>query len=176
MSRKIELKDLPDAISAKIRVDKMRSRWYIQIGKHLFSSRHLSKVMGISYKTLNDSIKDSYKISKKSAVDAVRVRLWKKQNGVPDRVKVYRRGKKWLVLDDVLSATGSGKDAAYKALQAWEAGEITEEELFTPVKKNKKPRTAINIHRDPRTQKIRRENLRRIPGPTEIEKRLWGIA
>ena len=172
-----------DPQEAEIETYKTAGKWTIRINDDIMTVKELAEYLG--QRTYNVRFLFSRGAKKDPGLANHRIRdyLWRLKRGVPQNTKIYKRGGEWYILDDIIEATGLDRTTAYREVRNWENGLISTKELFYTKKERQeainrrmKEKTGSNIpYHDPRTQKIRQENLRKIPGPTEIEKRLWGL-
>jgi len=134
-----------------------------------------AKFLGIStsgvYSNLErcKNLEELRKFVKKALINA--------RYGLPLTKKVYVRGKDCVNFVSALQEHFPGISETYlrKKLQQWEDGKIDCDDLYKPIKRYTDAK--VDSYTQPRSEEdIRRvESIKNIPGPTEIERRLWNL-
>jgi hypothetical protein len=178
----LDIREIKNIKTAGIRVYKYRREWRIDIDGVVYAPARLANMLGISKKVMQESL-CRRKECKDAPAEWLRRRIWLKQHGQKPSAAVYKRDDEWYTTRMVSEKTGCSASVAYNRLVEWVDGKRDTKKLFAKVDEQQQKmatRTcAIRVearNTERRSRKERQMRLAAIPGPTEIEKRLWGIA
>ena len=169
-----------DIRTVKITCIHRNRRYHIKVGDKSYNQHSLGRLLGKNPRSIERAFRHMKKTGKNPA-EWVREMLWKVENNVSPTTMIYKKEHAWWTVDQLMERCNLSRSAAYERLRNWDRGYLSDEQLVESVSERHK-RIQKNkdmskcAFRDPRTREIRRKKLAAIPGPTEIEKRLWGIA
>ena len=167
-----------DIRTVKITCIHRNRRYHIKVGDKNYNQHSLARVMGRDPRSIERSFRHMKKIGK-NPVDWIREILWKKEHNLSLYSMIYKKAHAWWTVEQLMEKCNLSKSAAYERLRGWDRGYVSDEQLVEPASERHKRIMADKdmtrvVVKDPRSSKVRRKNLEAIPGPTDIERELWG--
>jgi hypothetical protein len=167
-----------DIITVEIKCSYYNRIWHITIDGKKYTTDTLAKTIGRKKSSVERSLRQ-LRNSKNKPEEWIRTMLWRMEQGLTPQAQVYKKGNTWWATDMIMKKCNISRSAAYERLRQWAKDYITNEQLVeTPVDRHKriikgKDRT-FSPWIDKRPKHVQERNLLKIPGPTKIERQLWG--
>ena len=145
----------------------------------------LRKQLGLSSSTLVGGLRER-RNNKQKQLDYVNDLIWKIENKLSVRISVYKNPDGCRCVAQFLREIFPGhkhKNLLYYRLRKWSEGSIDTDKLFEPPghrmtriqEAMKKAKEKRRYHwEENRPRHIQERRLAAIPGPTDIERKLWG--
>jgi len=164
---------------ADLSIKKVARQWVITYKNVDYSTEELADITGLRARSITSGLHSK---DEKTQIEWISDLIWKKENGVAPNITVYRRGSEWYTIQQVVDRTKCSRSVAYKRLREWVEKIRDTEQLFEPalshseaVKKAMANRKQYYHKQDSRDREERKKRLDAIPGPTDIERALWGF-
>lgn len=163
---------------SNILIRKIARQWIITVDGTDYSADELSNIIDLHARSITSGLR---RRNEQEQIEWLSDLLWRKENNIPINVSVYRKGDEWFTIKQVVDKTKCSKSVAYKRIQEWINGVRTTEQLLEPalshseaIKRAMANRKHEYSKRDKRNREERMRRLNKIPGPTELERKLWG--